>query len=183
MSDQETQVLQPESSPEVSDEEKKRADKKTKNLEQLKLAREKATEKKRLKQIEAENTKRKLAELEARLKAVAKVEADQDTEDEPEPKKQIVTRQPEQQPEQGPSLLNEIKKTILLSGLGIASFLVAQRYNKPTPSVTPQTPTPTKRPAPSAQDGFIVPPPKKRQVDVFQMPQPKNPVGQSGFFV
>lgn len=187
MSEQE-QVSVPEP---VVEEDQKKAEKKQKNLEQLAIAREKAAQKKKEKKIEAEQTKAKLAELEARLtkQALAKVEADTSSEDEEtKHEKHVVTKVKETEPvsdDNGPSLLNEIKKTFLLGGLGIASFLVAQRYSQ-KPAVIPHSPMPAKRPAPTQSD-FIAPQPTKRRVvppvPLFsETTNTKTPVGASGFF-
>lgn len=186
-----SQEQEPVSAPEMApEEEQKKSDKKQKNLEQLAIAREKAAQKKKEKKIEAEQTKQKLAELEARLtkQALAKVEADS-SDEEDKHEKHVVTKQPvaTEESTQGPSLLDEIKKTFLLGSLGIASFLVAQRYSVKKPAVVPQVPVATKRPAPQPTDGFIAPPQTKRRmvtpVPLFSDSQiPRSPVGASGFF-
>ena len=89
MSDTETQ-------PAVESVEEKKPDKKLKNLQQLSEARIKKAQKKKEQEAERQADKKRLAELEERLtqSALAKKEADEDTEPDEPPKKQVVTKQP-----------------------------------------------------------------------------------------
>lgn len=164
--------------------------KKEKRIAQLAEARQKKAQKKAQDAEERQRDKKRLEELEQRLtqSAIAKKEAsDSDTEpDEPPQKKQVVTKQESTQEVEGPSLMDEIKKNFILAGLGVGSFLVARYYSaKPSAPAIANSPAPAKRPAPSATDGFIAPPPTKRRIVPnvqFSVPEPKTPVGTSGFF-
>jgi len=165
----------PEASPE---QEEKKAEKKQKNLEQLKIAREKAVQKKREKSEEAQKTKDRLAELEKRLTQQAIAKED----DEPQ-QKQIVTRQQvEEVKTYEPSLANEIKKMVCLGALGVASFLVSRRYGQQP--VIPHSPAPAKRPAPPTSTFLEQQPSKKKHLPPVPLfsDSLKNPVGASGFF-
>ena len=165
-------------------EEVKKPDKKLKNVQQLAEARIKKAQKKREQEEERQADKKGLAELEERLtqSALAKKEADEDTEPDEPPKKQVVTKQPlEEDEDSTPSFADEVKKVALMGALSLASFLVARKFNHATPKpMTP--PPPAKRPAPQPTDGFIAPPPKRRIEQHFAIPEPKTPVGSSGFF-
>ena len=175
MSDSEQKEVVPEVVEEKSKNEKR--------IAQLAEARLKKAQKKAQDEEERKRDKQRLQELETRLtqSAIAKVEADSsDTEPDEPPKKHVVTKQPQEEVE-GPSLMDEIKKNVLLAGLGVASFLVARKYAA-KPAVAP--PVPAKRPAPSPTDGFIAPQPKRRIIPnaQFSAPEPRTPVGNSGFF-
>ena len=176
MSDSEQKEVVPEVVEEKSKNEKR--------LAQLAEARIKKAQKKAHDAEERQKDKQRLQELETRLtqSAIAKKEADSDTDDEP-PKKQVVTKQPESTQEvEGPSLMDEIKKNFILAGLGVGSFLVARYYSAKPAVASP--PAPAKRPLPSPTDGFIAPPAKRRIIPdaQFSAPDPRKPVGSSGFF-
>lgn len=182
MSDGETQPIV-----EAVEEVKKpdKPDKKLKQHQQLAEARIKKAQKKKEQEEERQADKKRLAELEERLtqSALAKKEADSsDTEPDEPPKKQVVTKQPlEEDEDSAPSFADEVKKVALMGALSLASFLVARKFNHATPKpMTP--PPPAKRPAPQPTDGFIAPPPKRRIEQPFAVPEPKTPVGSSGFF-
>ena len=168
-------------------EEVKKPDKKLKNVQQLAEARVKKAQKKKEQEEERLADKKRLAELEARLtqSALAKKEADSsDTEpDEPPTTKQVVTKQPLEEAEDStPSFANEVKKVAIMGALSLASFLVAKKFSPP-PKPTPAPPPPlSKRPAPQQTDGFISPPAKRHAPQPFAVPEPKTPVGSSGFF-
>lgn len=177
MSDTETQ-------PAVESVEEKKPDKKLKNAQQLAEARIKKAQKKKEQEEERQADKKRLAELEARLtqSALAKKEADSsDTEPDEPPTKQIVTKPLEEAEDSTPSFANEVKKVALMGALSLASFLVAKKFSPP-PKPTPAPPPPSKRPAPQQTDGFIAPPTKRHAPQNFAAPEPKTPVGSSGFF-
>lgn len=175
MSDTETQ-------PAVESVEEKKPDKKLKNVQQLAEARIKKAQKKREQEEERQADKKRLAELEARLTQTAKKEADSsDTEPDEPPTKQIVTKPLEEAEDSTPSFANEVKKVALMGALSLASFLVAKKFSPP-PKPTPAPPPPSKRPAPQQTDGFIAPPTKRHAPQNFAAPEPKTPVGSSGFF-
>lgn len=165
--------------------EEKKPDKKLKNAQQLAEARIKKAQKKKEQEEERQADKKRLAELEARLtqSALAKKEADSsDTEPDEPPTKQIVTKQPLEEAEDStPSFANEVKKVALMGALSLASFLVAKKFSPP-PKPTSAPPPPAKRPAPQQTDGFIAPPTKRHAPQPFVAPEPKTPVGSSGFF-
>ena len=181
MSDTETQ-------PAVESVEEKKPDKKLKNAQQLAEARIKKAQKKREQEEERKADKKRLAELEERLtqSALAKKEADSsDTEPDTEPpKKQVVTKQPlEEDEDSTPSFADEVKKVALMGALSLASFLVAKKFSPPPkPTTTANSAPPAKRPAPQQTDGFIAPPTKRPAPQPFAVPEPKTPVGSSGFF-
>ena len=113
--------------------EEKKPDKKLKNVQQLAEARIKNAQKRKEQEEERQADKKRLAELEARLtqSALAKKEADEDTEPDDPPPKQIVTKQPpvtENDEDSSPSFANEVKKVALMGALSLASFLVAKKF-------------------------------------------------------
>lgn len=166
--------------------EEKKPDKKLKNAQQLAEARIKKAQKKKEQEEERQADKKRLAELEARLtqSALAKKEADSsDTEPDEPPTKQVVTKPlpVTENDDESPSFANEVKKVALMGALSLASFLVAKKFSPP-PKPTSAPPPPAKRPAPQQTDGFIAPPTKRHAPQPFVAPEPKTPVGSSGFF-
>lgn len=168
---------------------------KEKNLEQLAAARAKA----KAKRIEKEKRLEKLEEaFEARTiepkapveaapskpaKRKAPVQEDSSSSEDEEPqakrKPVVVTKQPAPKPEpEGPSFLDEVKKTALIGALSLASFYVANSYSKrkEAPAAPPEVA------APELTTVQFPKPAPKPQAAPFARPEPKTPVGKSGFF-
>jgi hypothetical protein len=172
---------------------------KAKNLAQLADARAKAKAKRLEKERRLEALEQRLAEPKAPAVVLAEpvaqpvkrapkpVQEDSSSEEEqePAPKRRpvVVTKQPAPKKEpEGPSFMDEVKKTAIIGALSLASFYVANSYSKRKGAEAPQQavadtspeistmpfPKPTAKPSATAAP--------------FSRPEPKIAVGKSGFF-